>query len=131
MKLTAEIVITLGTSQEELRLTPNEALELYRILADHFGDCIYDKTENNARVVVPWYENIPTDGVLCYIADYEGEVMEDCEEDSTEKRKVTSYNRSYGLFTANGPTGADKTFEWKYAIPVDPALRLPNGAITL
>jgi hypothetical protein len=75
--------------------------------------------------VVPWYENIPAGGVLCWRSD--------CMEDLYNQMRDAARGDAYLIYNY----GADDAYPfqhycwWRYAIPVDPNLRLPNGAITL
>ena len=81
----------------------------------------------NEVVTEPWYLNIPKEGVECWVDDREADVKKerDGEYDDEGTRIVYSYDSSRRLqFITDG-------FAWKYAIPVDPNLRLPNGEITL
>jgi hypothetical protein len=72
----------------------------------------------------PWYENIPAGGVLCWRSD--------CMEDLYNQMRDAARGDACLIYYYN----ADNNYpfqhycEWKYAIPVDPDLRLPNGAIT-
>jgi hypothetical protein len=75
--------------------------------------------------VVPWYENIPAGGVLCWRSD--------CMEDLYNQMRDAARGDACRIYDYYA--GVQRPFQhccwWKYAIPVDPALRLPNGAITL
>ena len=77
----------------------------------------------------PWYENIPESGVLCYVNDNEAccILLEEAFHHSPFKRRVFKYSAGTG-FKALSPYYTTMT-EWKYAIPVDHNLRLPNGRI--
>ena len=82
----------------------------------------------------PWYHNIPKEGVDCWVDDdSDVEAARDAVESST--RTVYSYDPSEDMpFEAlmdDALFSPYNMLRWKYAIPVDPALRLPNGAIIL
>jgi len=79
----------------------------------------------------PWYLNIPKKGVECWIADNE-DAMQVRMNSPDRIRKVVGYTPNKALpFTAIAVNTNDVTVGWSHAIPVDPRLRLPNGAITL
>jgi hypothetical protein len=72
-----------------------------------------------------WYLNIPKEGVECWVADCLGSLKEEMDGGQSDTRIVYSYEPRVEMrFETDG-------LSWAYAIPVDPALRLPNGAITL
>jgi hypothetical protein len=75
--------------------------------------------------VVPWYYNIPKEGVECWVEDTEGYVRAERDRACEATAIVYSYDSTVIM-----RFGEDR-LSWTYAIPVDPDLRLPNGAITL
>lgn len=86
--------------------------------------------------VGPWYENIPEKGVECWVADERATVIAEKDEaDDDDTRVVYRYDSSEQMqFIAlmhNSRFDPDNMVGWKYAIPVDPNLRLPDGKITL
>ena len=73
----------------------------------------------------PWYLHIPKEGVECWIGDTRTYIDRAVGDSYCSMTTVYSYEPSSACpFEAN-------TSVWTYAIPVDPKLRLPNGAITL
>ena len=72
-----------------------------------------------------WYLNIPEEGVECWVEDSERKVRAERDEDYEDTIIVYRYDSSVDMrFDTN-------VYRWKYAIPVDPELRLPNGLIVL
>jgi hypothetical protein len=87
-------------------------------------------------VTEPWYHNIPKEGVECWVDDARGTVTKERDAGYYSTRTVYNYNPNEDMpFEALVFRGRfddpDNMVDWKYAIPVDPNLRLPNGAITL
>jgi hypothetical protein len=76
--------------------------------------------------VVPWYHNIPKEGVECWVEDTEGYVRAERDKACEDTAIVYSYDS-----TVIRRFGAEGRLSWKYAIPVDPNLRLPDGEIVL
>jgi hypothetical protein len=85
-------------------------------------------------VTEPWYHNIPKEGVECWVSDSLSEVEKEMDEENDDTRIVCGYEPSEDMpFEAlryGRLLDPDNMIVWTYAIPVDPDLRLPNGAIT-
>ena len=73
----------------------------------------------------PWYLNIPKEGVKCWVKDSLRDVKEERDRESSDTRTVCGYDPIEEM-----PFITER-LSWPYAIPVDPKLRLPNGAIVL
>ena len=77
------------------------------------------------KQVGPWYLNIPKEGVKCWIGDSRKEVRGAV---GAGHNITTVYN--YDTNCDHAPFSSMYS-HWKYAVPIDPKLRLPNGAIVL
>ena len=85
--------------------------------------------------VVPWYENIPKEGIECWVEDIGDLVREERDKAHHDTRTVYGYDSSehqpFKALMLNRGLAPDNMIGWTYAIPVDADLRLPDGKITL
>ena len=125
LKAIEDTACAVAFAEENVETLKGVLKGLEAILGEHerWDEDIPDEQEREEYV--PWYLNIPANGVECWVEDSEKRVRAERDEDCKVTSIVNSYDSSQAMrFDTD-------CYRWRYAIPVDPKLRLPNGAITL